>query len=119
MTSLEVKNHDFVSALKTHLLLVAVTLDTVQIVKHQSEAKLAFLRKQPKTKKAVQTVRTDSFLTDSSFSFSATFSRLTIFATVAQSAPLEFPPWIPCRLLLFGFGSGFLKKGSINSWNKE
>ena len=64
-------------------------------------------------------VRTDSFLTDSSFSFSATFSRLTIFATVAQSAPLEFPPWIPCRLLLFGFGSGFLKKGSINSWNKE
>ena len=56
MTSLEVKNHDFVSALKTHLLLVAVTLDTVQIVKHQSEAKLAFLRKQPKTKKAVQTL---------------------------------------------------------------
>lgn len=53
MTSLEVKNHDFVSALKTHLLLVAVTLDTVQIVKHQSEAKRT-PDELKKAKKAVQ-----------------------------------------------------------------
>ena len=91
---------------------MAVSPDTDQIVKHQSEAKRA--GKEGDNRIVVKRKLLSSFLTDSSFSFSATFSRLFLLLYNVGCTLAAFAARVSCFSATVTASAA---KGSINSWN--